>query len=612
MCGIAGLIMLDGSKPDRAALEAMTRAVAHRGPDGEGVEVVGPVGFGHRRLAIIDLSDAGRQPMSAEDGRLRIVFNGEIYNYVELRDELTGLGERFRTATDTEVILAAYRRWGTRCVDRFNGMWAFAIHDTVAHTVFCSRDRFGVKPFYYAQVSYRGGEAFAFGSEIRQLLPLLPAIRAERAVVRDFLFAGIDEPIVESYFEGVRKLPGSHSLTIDLRSGSISLQREYEIAPHPELADIDDDRAVELYRKRLQDSVRLRLRSDVPVGTCLSGGLDSSSVAALAARPYLDASGKAFRAITAVSEEPGNDETPFANAVAGAWGLDWITVRPQYRDFAATINEVVRTQEEPFGGPSICMQWFVMRAARQHGIPVMLDGQGGDETLLGYRRYFAPYLLDQLRLGGPMAMVREILACRREDAQLSTRALLTNLALQGLPLLNYAKLRVRARWMRQTPEIPQQLREEAVAARNLGMLQRLDIEHVNLPALLRFEDKNSMHFGVETRLPFLDWRAVETALSLPPRCKFRHGWTKWVLRRAMNDLLPAEVTWRRWKVGFEAPTTTWLRAHAAPMLEAVLGSSLLTELGDRRKLERSYLSMHASTRWRLFSVAMWEREFGVR
>ena len=604
--------MLDGSKPDRAALEAMTRAVAHRGPDGEGVEVVGPVGFGHRRLAIIDLSDAGRQPMSAEDGRLRIVFNGEIYNYVELRDELTGLGERFRTATDTEVILAAYRRWGTRCVDRFNGMWAFAIHDTVAHTVFCSRDRFGVKPFYYAQVSYRGGEAFAFGSEIRQLLPLLPAIRAERAVVRDFLFAGIDEPIVESYFEGVRKLPGSHSLTIDLRSGSISLQREYEIAPHPELADIDDDRAVELYRKRLQDSVRLRLRSDVPVGTCLSGGLDSSSVAALAARPYLDASGKAFRAITAVSEEPGNDETPFANAVAGAWGLDWITVRPQYRDFAATINEVVRTQEEPFGGPSICMQWFVMRAARQHGIPVMLDGQGGDETLLGYRRYFAPYLLDQLRLGGPMAMVREILACRREDAQLSTRALLTNLALQGLPLLNYAKLRVRARWMRQTPEIPQQLREEAVAARNLGMLQRLDIEHVNLPALLRFEDKNSMHFGVETRLPFLDWRAVETALSLPPRCKFRHGWTKWVLRRAMNDLLPAEVTWRRWKVGFEAPTTTWLRAHAAPMLEAVLGSSLLTELGDRRKLERSYLSMHASTRWRLFSVAMWEREFGVR
>jgi asparagine synthase (glutamine-hydrolysing) len=550
--------------------------------------------------------------MSAEDGRLRIVFNGEIYNYVELRDELTGLGERFRTATDTEVILAAYRRWGTRCVDRFNGMWAFAIHDTVAHTVFCSRDRFGVKPFYYAQVSYRGGEAFAFGSEIRQLLPLLPAIRAERAVVRDFLFAGIDEPIVESYFEGVRKLPGSHSLTIDLRSGSISLQREYEIAPHPELADIDDDRAVELYRKRLQDSVRLRLRSDVPVGTCLSGGLDSSSVAALAARPYLDASGKAFRAITAVSEEPGNDETPFANAVAGAWGLDWITVRPQYRDFAATINEVVRTQEEPFGGPSICMQWFVMRAARQHGIPVMLDGQGGDETLLGYRRYFAPYLLDQLRLGGPMAMVREILACRREDAQLSTRALLTNLALQGLPLLNYAKLRVRARWMRQTPEIPQQLREEAVAARNLGMLQRLDIEHVNLPALLRFEDKNSMHFGVETRLPFLDWRAVETALSLPPRCKFRHGWTKWVLRRAMNDLLPAEVTWRRWKVGFEAPTTTWLRAHAAPMLEAVLGSSLLTELGDRRKLERSYLSMHASTRWRLFSVAMWEREFGVR
>jgi asparagine synthase (glutamine-hydrolysing) len=611
MCGIAGLIKFDGSAPDRATLEAMTRAVAHRGPDGEGVEVVGAVGFGHRRLAIIDLSEAGRQPMSTEDGRLRIVFNGEIYNYVELRDELAGLGERFRTATDTEVILAAYRRWGARCVDRFNGMWAFAIHDTVARTVFCSRDRFGVKPFYYAQLGHGAGSTFAFGSEIRQLLPLLPEIRADRNVLRDFLFTGIDEPVAESFFQGIRKLPGSHSLTIDLDTGSFALRREYEIAPHPELADIDDDRAIALYRERLEDSVRLRLRSDVPVGTCLSGGLDSSSVAALAARPYLDASGKAFRAITAVSEEPGNDETPFATAVVGAWGLDWITVRPQYRDFAATIAEVVRTQEEPFGGPSICMQWFVMRAARQHGIPVMLDGQGGDETLLGYRRYFAPYLLEQLRLSGPMAMVREILACRREDAQLSTRALLTNLAFQGLPRLSYAKLRIRGRWMRETPEMPQRLREEAAASRNLRTLQRLDVELANLPALLRFEDKNSMHFGVETRLPFLDWRAVETALALPSRCKFRHGWTKWVLRRAMNDLLPAEVTWRRWKVGFEAPTTTWLRAHAAPMREAVLGSSLLAELGDRRRLERGYLSMHAATRWRLFSVAMWEREFGV-
>jgi asparagine synthase (glutamine-hydrolysing) len=612
MCGIAGLIGLGGSVPDRDALLAMTRAVAHRGPDGEGIEVVGQVGLGHRRLAIIDLSEAGRQPMTSADGRLRITYNGEIYNYIELRDELERDGAKFRSRSDTEVILEAYRQWGSRCVDRFNGMWAFAIHDSHSRKVFCSRDRFGVKPFYYAVVGDATEPVLAFGSEIRQLLPLLPAVRAERGVLSDFLFAGIDEPTRSSFFEGVRKLPGGHSLTIDLASGSIEVRREYEIRIDPELTAIEDERAISLYLERLRDSVHLRLRSDVPVGTCLSGGLDSSSVAALAARPYLEASGRPFRAVTAVSEEPGNDETPFASEVVGAWGLDWITVKPSYRDFAMTIAEVVRTQEEPFGGPSICMQWFVMRAARQHGIPVMLDGQGGDETLVGYRRYFAPYLLEQLRISGPWAMAREILACRREDAQLGTGALLANLCFQGIPSIAYAKLRARSRWMRLAPGMPPRLREESDAARELRAMQRLDIEQANLPALLRFEDKNSMHFGVETRLPFLDWRAVETAISLPSRCKFRNGWTKWILRRAMNDLLPAEIAWRRWKIGFEAPAATWMHAHARPMREAVLGSGLIAEIGDRRRLERGYLRMHLATRWRLFSVAMWEREFAVR
>jgi len=608
MCGIAGIVELEGRTPDRSVLAAMTRAVAHRGPDGEGLDIQGPVGLGHRRLAIVDLSPGGHQPMLGANGKLRITFNGEIYNYVELREELLGLGHEFCTHSDTEVLLAAYAQWGARCVDRLNGMWAFAIHDSERRIVFCSRDRFGIKPFYFTRVN----SSIYFGSEIRQLLPLLPAVRANRKVLTDFLFAGIDEPVWDTFFEGVSKLPGGHSLTISLDAGTVDIQREYSIATNEQLAKLNDSDAAAAYGECLLNAVKLRLRADVPVGTCLSGGLDSSTVATIAAKPYFEASGEQFRAITAISEEPGNDETPFARSVVENSGLDWITVRPDYSDFRSTITDVVRTQEEPFGGPSICMQWFVMRAARKHGIPVMLDGQGGDETLLGYRRYFAAYMLEQWRTDGLIAMIKELLACRKEGAQLGTMRILVNLVVQGIPAFGYLKLRLRARWMRSPPPMPELLRAEARALSNLQALQRLDIERVNLPALLRFEDKNSMHFGIETRLPFLDWRSVETALALPSQVKFRRGWTKWVLRIFMDKSMPHEVTWRRWKVGFEAPAATWMKSHATMMRDAVLSSKLLAELSDHQRLARGYDQMHSATRWRLFSVAAWEREFAVR
>jgi asparagine synthase (glutamine-hydrolysing) len=257
------------------------------------------------------------------------------------------------------------------------------------------------------------------------------------------------------------------------------------------------------------------------------------------------------------------------------------------------------------------MQWFVMRAARENGIPVMLDGQGGDETLLGYRRYFAAFMLEKWRTDGFRSMLREIAICRREGAQLGTLGILVGLAIQGIPALGYLKMWIRGRWMRSRPPMPELLRVEAKAMSDLRALQRLDIERTNLPALLRFEDRNSMRFAVETRLPFLDWRSVETALALPSEAKFHHGWTKWLLRARMDNRMPHDVTWRRWKIGFEAPTATWLRMHAAPMREAVLSSKLLAELGHTRKIERSYDRMHAATRWRLFSVAAWERAFQV-
>lgn len=607
MCGIAGLVSLDGSVPDLDVLRRMNEAAAHRGPDGSGLVERGAVAFAHRRLAIVGLGPDGAQPMVSADGRLAVTYNGEIYNWIELREELRGLGHRFRGDCDTEVLLAAYAEWGPRCVDRFNGMWAFAVHDARSGTVFLSRDRFGVKPLYFARLKGR----VAFASEIRQLLPLLSAVRANRRTVEEFLFIGIDEPPVRTFFEGVEKLQGGHSMTIDIDAGTVSVRREYEIAGRPELAGLTPEESVAVYRDCIEGAVRIRLRADVPVGTCLSGGLDSSAVASIAAGPYMESRGERFRAITAVSEEAANDESPYAHSVAERSDLNWVKVRPTYEDFAAALPDIVRTQEEPFGGPSICMQWFVMRTAREQGIPVMLDGQGGDETLLGYRRYFAAFMLDRLRADGLRRMVRELADCRRGGAQMGTMGILASMLVQGLPSVAYLKFRLRARWMRSPPSMPEHLRTEAAAMRSLGGIQRFDIERSNLPALLRFEDKNSMRFAVETRLPFLDWRSVETALSLPAEAKFRQGWTKWVLRMALADRLPGVITWRRWKIGFEAPAATWMARHAKHMQEAVEGSALIGELSRPGWLGRHYGSMHAATRWRLFSVALWEREFRV-
>ena len=607
MCGIAGYISLGPGDADEAALRAMTRAVKHRGPDDEGVLVQGRVGFGHRRLAIVDLSADGHQPMRERGGSLVIVFNGEIYNYVELREQLMALGHSFATATDTEVILHAYRAWGDECVERFNGMWAFAIHDPERNRVFMSRDRFGVKPFYYATIP----GAMVFGSEIRQLLPLLPTVRANRKVVSEFLYADICEPWDETFFDGVSKLPGGHSMVLDLSANRFETSRYYSIPERPEFSHLNIDAACAAYRGCLESAVALRLRADVRVGTCLSGGLDSSSIATLAADPYREKRGEGFRGITAESEQESNDESALAREVAANAGIDWIGVKPSYRDFATSIEEVARAQEEPFSSPSVCMQHFVMRTARQHSIPVLLDGQGGDETLLGYRHYFAGIMRSVLRRRGLMAMLRELRECRRNRSQMSSRAILTHLVFYSSCWLQQLLMRHRSRYLRERPVITPQQREFSGVLSDLAKLQRLEIERTNLPALLRFEDKNSMWHAIETRLPFLDYRSVECALSLPVESKFRAGWTKYVLRRAMDSCLPASITWRIRKIGFEAPSGIWLREHSEQMRHEVLASPFVAAMSKPGMLERSYADLHYSVQWRLYSVALWARLFGV-
>lgn len=607
MCGIAGIVDRMRGRCEPALLHRMNGAVVHRGPDDGGEHFWQNMALGHRRLAIIDLSECGHQPMASADGALVIVFNGEIYNYVELRAELEKAGQSFRSRTDTEVIVASYAVWGTDCVSRFNGMWAFAILDRNQKRIFCSRDRFGVKPFYYTE----SPQHFAFGSEIRQLLPFLPSRQSSRAVVTDFLLTGVCDHTEQTFFKGIHKLPGGHNLSYDLVANKFEISPYYQIARSSALSGAGPEEAVTVFGSVLESSVDLRLRSDVPVGTCLSGGLDSSSIASLASPLYRLKAGRPFRAITAVSEQDSNDESAFASKVAAAGDMEWFTVKPSYDDFVEVLPSVVKAQEEPFGGPSIIMQYFVMKTARELRIPVMLDGQGGDETLLGYGKYYASYLAATWKEKGLFAFLEARAMAGRNNAEMSlfnsAKHLLAGFS-APLRRMFYAR---RHRYLSPIPAAPQHLVDFCRSNRDCFALQLLELTSTHLPVLLRYEDRNSMAHSIEARLPFLDYRVVETALSLPANVKIRDGWSKWVLRKFMSGRMPEEVTWRKNKMGFEAPEKTWLTRHSRTMEEAVAESAVIREVADLRKLNSVWPSLDYRSRWRLYSVALWEDSFDL-
>jgi asparagine synthase (glutamine-hydrolysing) len=603
VCGIFGLINKTGPA-DADLVRRLTDMVAHRGPDGRGVRVSGNVGLGHRRLAIIDLSEDGAQPMRDTRHPIWITYNGEIYNYLELRAELETMGFVFKTSSDTEVLLAAYVCWGEKCLEHFNGMWSFAIHDERDNTLFCARDRFGVKPFYYIDTSTE----FAFGSEIRQLLPFMKRVIAEDDLVNDFLVCGLTDHTDRTFFKDIKKLSPGHLLRANLSTGWIEVEQYYSLAPGAREAD--ERTAPDLLRDLLEDATRLRLRSDVRVGTCLSGGLDSSSVATLAAKRHSLNSTEAFFAITAVSQQASNNEEQYAAEVVKDSGLNWLRTQPTYEDFAATAETLIDVQEEPFAGPSIMMQYEVMKTARSNGVIVLLDGQGGDETLLGYERYYAAWLLDHFRQGGIPGFLSAFLSATAANANVPARRLAMYFFGASFAPLRALAYRWRYSFLKQ-PYLPESLRRFARHTRDARAMQVLEITETNLPMLLRFEDKNSMRFGIETRLPFLDYRLVEFALGLSTRVKLNSGWTKWPLRAAMQNVLPANICWRKDKIGFAAPDQLWLSQHTPTMREKVINSPLVARYVDMKMLKRRFERLDLGMRWRLYCVALWGERFQV-
>ncbi len=649
MCGIAGLYERTG-RAEIGRLRAMARLMRHRGPDDEGLVLIDPargtwqshggpdtpaeafrsglpfaparssgeaagsvfgVGLVHRRLSIVDLKPSGHQPMSDAGGRCWIVYNGEIYNHVELRSELESLGAAFLGASDTEVILAAYRQWGEDCLSRFNGMFAFALWDADRRALFCARDRLGVKPFYFQY----DGSRFAFASEPRALVLTQPARIVPRlAAVRDLLALDWVDHETHTFFEGLRQLPAGHALTVG--PDGLHLRAWWEIDPEAHAHGRPEDWTREL-ADLFTDSVRLRLRADVEVGSCLSGGLDSSAVVTTAGR----LASRGLHAFScAYDEGPSFDERPWIRAAAEASGAQSHLVVPDGSDFWPVFDALALKQDEPTAGPGVYSQWKVMELAHATGLKVLLDGQGGDELLAGYFRYL-PARLRDLAEAARFGEFARLWGSVTDRLGFATTLLHTFEPWLPAPLVaslrtryGQGKDRVLSRSLARVPSGA----PKAPRAERSWLWRQLAFDTLRrqLPGLLRYEDRNSMAFSIETRLPFLDWRIVELAFALPDGQKLEGATTKAILRRALGDRVPPSVLARRDKMGFETPADVWLRgryagevrrrlARPGPFQEWVDGAAV------RRELEgyfdgRRDIGLQV---WRWLSLEAWSHRF---
>lgn len=604
----------------------MAHALHHRGPDDGGFLLDGAVALAHRRLSIIDLTEGGHQPMLTADRRHAIVFNGEIYNFVELREELVSLGCRFLTQSDTEVILHAYRVWGRACVERFNGMWAFALLDRASGEVFLSRDRFGIKPLYYVHDERR----FAFASEIKGLLAGLPELRrASDAMVHHFMPSGALDDGEETFFEGVRSLPAAHNMVLRLDGFQAPTRRYWDVDREAFAKRWIDGDPVERLRGLLDSSVALHMRSDVPVGTCLSGGVDSSALVCLMSKQRSDP----IHTFSGLYPDRDCDELPWVEAVRKQTGCIGNDVRPVPNgDLLDDLRRITWHQDEPSAGPGLYTQFHVMRRARQD-VKVILDGQGGDELFAGYMPYLAIRsndLFAQQGMGANLEAWR-LVASMARHTNMATLAGVGKVA----PLtraVNGARRVLSGSAGKSGSEPP--FFHPALAARAAGReLQRerpvkfpdglsdtlyWHLVQQSIPALLHYEDRNSMAFSIEARVPFLDHRVVEFALGLDASWKIRDTWTKWVLRKSVSDIVPSEVAWRRSKLGYPTPFARWLREPPdRDMVRDVLFSRsfLDREVMTRESLE-FYWNQHqsgaADRSWLLYrclTLELWYRMF---
>lgn len=623
MCGICGIVRFreDAKESD---VRRMMDAVLHRGPDGGGCMLFGSLGLGHRRLSILDLSESAFQPMRYLN-RYTISYNGEVYNYIELREELVALGYSFATDSDTEVLLAAYAHWGEGCVEHFNGMWGFCIYDEQRQTLFCSRDRFGVKPFYYT----KRADYFAFASEIKQLLLLDKAPpKADLDALSAFLVAAQLDYSARTMFADVLQLEPGTNLVYDLRTHTFSVSRWYDLM-RVRSRTMSYSQSVSDFRARFFDAVRLRLRSDVPVGSCLSGGLDSSAIVCVINR-LLRESGMPFsqHVVSACFDEPQYDERRYMDAVLEQTGATSHRTFPDVTQVLDELDAFTWHMDEPLTSTSHYAQWCVYREAHKQGLTVMLDGQGADEQLAGYTEFFELMFIELIRSLRFLRFEREIKLFnerRRTAFYASGLRLRAELFLRAFTPDALKRLRRNKQIAGVGPYSADQVRNPEIASfrASFDFKRPRRFIHANLyrtlMALLHYGDRNSMAFSIESRLPFLDYRLVEALFAMPLSHKIRYGLTKRVMREAMRGVMPDLITDRQSKLGFSTPEEEWMRKNPAQFRGMLARSARrLSPILDLERTLAWYDEIVQTDRfrechviWRIISAARWADVFKV-
>lgn len=570
MCGIAGILSENPTLVTQEKLIKMTDAIIHRGPDGFGhwISEEGKIGFGHRRLSILDLSESASQPMHYL-GRYTLTFNGEIYNYLEIKAELVKKGYAFRSQSDTEVLLALFDLKRERCLQDLDGMFAFAIYDHQTQEVFCARDRFGEKPFFFTQ--FQG--AFYFASEMKEFWAAGVEKKPDPEMIFNYLhFDLLDNhsDLGQTFFKGVRKLAPGHYLI--WKKENISIKKYWEINPQNQNRSIGLEEAKEQFRALFIESVNRRLRSDVLVGSSLSGGIDSSLVVCVMDHLLKGHPESIQNTFSARFKNFHKDEGYFIQKVREKTRITSHEVYSEMDEIEGVFDKICYHQEEPFGSASILVQYQVYELAKKKGVTVLLDGQGADEILAGYHPYFTTFF-NEIRKHSGAQFEKEFSAYLQLhegntiNAKIPKPGLKQVIAANFPGLVNKVARKVLNMKMKNTALMADDFFSEYKPLSHNDF--NFDLGHLNshlhfstfkigLPTLLRYADRNSMAHSREVRLPFLSHELVEFVFSLPSELKIKDGWTKYLMRIAFEDLLPTEITWRKDKIGFEPPQKSWM------------------------------------------------------
>ncbi len=620
MCGIAGIINPDRSLQTGVLIHRMNQTMRHRGPDDEGYLLFNnkeltiakgddskpflsgskahihikectshhTLAFGHRRLSIIDTSAAGHQPMASDNQQSWIIFNGEIYNYIELRNELKIFGHSFTSESDTEVLLKAYTQWGTACVDKLNGMWAFVILDLKKNLIFGARDRIGVKPFYI----YNDTKVFAFASEPKALMALPMISKSiDESSIFDYLACSTVERNGHYMIRGIQELPASHAFIYHLKELKLNIYRYYTLNFTERISHYQNTNAniyAQKTRELMQKAVSVRLRSDVPIGFCLSGGIDSSTIVSIAAKinqtKNIEQLGKHLRTFTSINGERGFDESDWAQITAHANHVYWQKTLCTAKDLNDKLQAIIHFQDYPLLSTSTYAQSKVMELASQNGIKILLDGQGGDELFGGYSTFYTSLWLSSIRKLKPGLLINELLNVHNAPFSLKTFAQsIIKISLDQLPESFKPAIANKLK-----PEL-KYINKEHWQNKHYsfaGDFSSLDLNSLlhhyytagYLKNLLRWEDRCSMQYSIESRTPFSDdLQLMEAIFKIPASYKIHNGWSKKLLRESMRGIIPDAIRNRRDKLGFATPQRKWLTAIAPQMKEGILQLAYLDD-----------------------------------